>query len=331
MQRIIFDYSDNIKAEPLALSARNINPYLVDAPNVILPSRTDTPQGLPQLIKGSQPTDGGNLILTEAEKKELVTAEPQAKKWLRMYIGGEELINGGRRWCLWLKGISPAELREMPLSRERVRGVANSRLKSPTKSVQEFAALPTLFTQDRQPDSDYLAVPEVSSENRRFIPIGFLSSKIVASNKLQIIAGGTLFHFGILNSTMHNAWMRYVSGRLKSDYSYSPAVYNNFPWPDTSDKHHAAIETAAQAILNARALYPESSLADLYDPLSMPPELVKAHAALDKAVDAAYQYKGGKDDAARVAFLFERYQQLTSLLPAVSAKPKRSTKKKVTT
>jgi hypothetical protein len=331
MQRIIFDYSDNIKAEPLALSARNINPYLVDAPNVILPSRTDTPQGLPQLIKGSQPTDGGNLILTEAEKKELVTAEPQAKKWLRMYIGGEELINGGRRWCLWLKGISPAELREMPLSRERVRGVANSRLKSPTKSVQEFAALPTLFTQDRQPDSDYLAVPEVSSENRRFIPIGFLSSKIVASNKLQIIAGGTLFHFGILNSTMHNAWMRYVSGRLKSDYSYSPAVYNNFPWPDTSDKHHAAIETAAQAILNARALYPESSLADLYDPLSMPPELVKAHAALDKAVDAAYQYKGGKYDAARVAFLFERYQQLTSLLPAVSAKPKRSTKKKVTT
>jgi hypothetical protein len=322
-QRVLFDYSDNIKGEPVAINARNINPYLVDAPNVILPSRIVTPPGLPRLIKGSQPTDGGHLILSEEEKMELLTAEPQAKKWLRPYIGGEELISGGRRWCLWLKGISPTELRAMPLVRERLRAVAKSRLESPTKSVQKFSSRPMLFTQDRQPDSDYLAVPEVSSENRRFIPIGFLSSKIVASNKLQIIAGGSLYHFGILNSTMQNAWMRAVAGRLESRYSYAPAVYNNFPWPNVTDKHHAAIEAAAQVILDARALYPESSLADLYDPLSMPPELVKAHATLDKAVDAAYQYKGGKDDAARVAFLFERYQQLTSLLPAMTAKKSR--------
>lgn len=319
----IFDYGDNIKGEPVAISARNINPYLVDAPNVILPSRTDTPPNLPQLIKGSQPTDGGHLILTEDEKSELLAAEPHAEKWLRKYIGGEELINGGVRWCLWLKGISPAELRTMPSVMERVRAVAETRLKSPTKSVQEFATQPTLFTQDRQPTDDYIAVPEVSSERRRFIPIGFLSSNVIASNKLQIVAGGTLYHFGILCSTMHNAWMRAVAGRLESRYSYAPAVYNNFPWPDAAEKHQTTIEAAAQAILDARKKFPESSLADLYDPLSMPPELVKTHGALDKAVDAAYSYKGGKDDAARVAFLFERYQKLTSLLPTTSAKKPR--------
>lgn len=319
-QRTIFDYSDNIKGEPAIIPAHNINPYLVDAPNVILPSRTDTPRGFPQIIQGSKPVDAGNFLFTESEKRAFLEVQPEARNWLRPYIGGDELINGGQRWCLWLKGISPTELRTMPRVVERVRAIAETRLKSPTKSVQEFAAQPTLFTQDRQPDTDYLAVPEVSSENRRFIPIGFLSKQIIASNKLLVIEGGTLFHFGILNSTMHNAWMRATCGRLESRYSYAPAVYNNYPWPDPSDKHHTTIEAAAQAILNARTLYPESSLADLYDPLSMPPELVKAHAALDKAVDAAYQYKGGKDDAARVAFLFERYQQLTSLLPAVTAK-----------
>jgi len=319
-QRTIFDYGDNIKGEPVAISARNINPYLVDAPNVILPSRTDTPHGLPQMKQGSKPVDGGNFLFTEAEKIEFITSEPQAEKWLRPYIGSEELINGNWRWCLWLKGISPAELKAMPKVMERVRAVAETRLKSPTKSVQEFAAKPTLFTQDRQPDADYLAVPEVSSESRRFIPIGFLSKQVIGSNMVLTCAGATLYHFGILCSTMHNAWMRYTCGRLESRYRYSPAVYNNFPWPDTSDKHHATIEAAAQGILDARKLHPESSLADLYDPLSMPPELVKAHAALDKAVDAAYQYKGGKDDAARVTFLFERYQQLTSLLPAAPIK-----------
>jgi len=319
-QRTIFDYGDNIKGEPVAISARNINPYLVDAPNVILPSRTDTPHGLPQMKQGSKPVDGGNFLFTEAEKIEFITSEPQAEKWLRPYIGSEELINGNWRWCLWLKGISPAELKAMPKVMERVRAVAETRLKSPTKSVQEFAAKPTLFTQDRQPDADYLAVPEVSSESRRFIPIGFLSKQVIGRKPMVTCAGATLYHFGILCSTMHNAWMRYTCGRLESRYRYSPAVYNNFPWPDTSDKHHATIEAAAQGILDARKLHPESSLADLYDPLSMPPELVKAHAALDKAVDAAYQYKGGKDDAARVTFLFERYQQLTSLLPAAPIK-----------
>lgn len=320
--KTIFEYAD-IKGEPTAIAANNINPYLVDAPNVILPSRTDTPSGLPQLIKGSQPTDGGHLIFTEEEKNNLLATEPQAKKWLRPYIGGEELINGGQRWCLWLKGINPAELKSMPLVMQRVQAVAETRLKSPTKSVQEFAGKPALFTQDRQPDMDYLAVPEVSSENRRFIPIGFLSKKIIASNKLQIVAGGTFYHFGILCSTMHNSWMRAVAGRLKSDYSYSPAVYNNFPWPKPTDKQRDTIASAAQAVLDARAKFPTATLADLYDPLAMPPELSKAHQALDRAVDAAYGKKSFATEAERVAFLFERYQQLTSLLPAPPTKKTR--------
>lgn len=199
-----------------------------------------------------------------------------------------------------------------------------ARLKSPTKSVQAFADKPTLFTQDRQPDKDYLGVPEVSSERRRFIPIAFLSADIIASNKVQIVEGATQYHFGMLCSTMHNAWVRTVAGRLKSDYSYSPAVYNNFPWPTPTDKQRAAIEAAAQAVLDARAAHPDSSLADLYDPLTMPPDLVKAHQKLDAAVDASYGYKGGSTDAARVAFLFGLYQELTSLLPAVGSKPKRA-------
>jgi len=214
--------------------------------------------------------------------------------------------------------------------RERVAKVRDARLKSPTKQVRDYAEMPTLFTQDRQPEGTYVAVPEVSSENRRFIPIAFLDQGTVASNKIQMVVGGTPYHFGVLTSTMHMAWMRAVGGRLKSDYSYSPAVYNNFPWPELGDddKHRAAIEAAAQSVLDARARFPDATLADLYDPLTMPPALVKAHAALDKALDAAYvaaeKAAGRKPpkldtDAERVAFLFQRYQALVSLLPATKS------------
>lgn len=309
-QRHIFDYGDNIRGMPEAYDARNINPYLVDAPNVILPSRTKTPIGLPQLIKGSQPTDGGHLILTDAEKLDLLTAEPAAEKWLRPYLGGEELINGGQRWCLWLKGIAPNQLNSLPKVMKRVTAVAESRGRSPTKSVKEFADKPTLFTQDRQPSADYLGLPEVSSENRLFIPIAFLDADTIASNKVQVVEGATLFHFGILCSTMHNAWMRTVAGRLKSDYSYSPAVYNNFPWPKPNAKQSASIEAAAQAVLDVRAKYPDSTLGQLYAKPMTCNELVDAHKRLDKYVDTAYGYKGAKEDAPRVAFLFELYQQL---------------------
>jgi len=323
-QKVIFEYED-IRGEPHAVIARNINPYLVDAPDVILPSRTNAPPGLPQLLKGSQPTDGGHLILSDAEREDLLAAEPEAAPWLRRYVGGDELINGGGRWCLWLKEIGPAELKRLPLVLQRVQAVAEARRKSPTASVRTFANQPTLFTQDRQPSARYLAIPEVSSENRRFIPIAFLSPETVASNKLQIVEGATLYHFGILCSTMHNAWMRQTCGRLESRYSYAPSVYNNFPWPENpTDKQRAAIEAAAQGVLDARARFPDASLADLYDPVAMPPVLVKAHQGLDAAVDAAYAADAKSlglkpkwtSDRERVAFLFALYQRLTGLIPS---------------
>jgi hypothetical protein len=324
-QRTIFDYGDNIKGEPLAISVRNINPYLVDAPTVFLDKRRAPICAVPEMMKGSQPTDGGNLLLSDLEKIELLQVDPKIEKWIRPFLGADEFINNIPRWCLWLKGIQPAELRAMPQVMKRVEEVKVMRLASSKAATIELASTPTLFGEVRQPiqGSRYILVPRHSSENRKFIPMGFFDSEVICGDANSMIPNADFYHFGILSSTMHNAWMRAVCGRLESRYRYSNTiVYNNFPWPTTApaDKATATIEAAAQSILDARTLYPESSLADLYDPLSMPPELVKAHASLDKAVDAAYQYKGGKDDAARVAFLFERYQQLTSLLPAVTAK-----------
>jgi hypothetical protein len=368
----LYDYADG--DTPTASEVRGISPYLVEGGQTVLPSRTSTPRGMPQMKKGSQPTDGGNLILTDAERVELLDQEPGAEKWLRPFIGGAELLNGGRRWCLWLKNISLPELRALPQVQARVEKVRASRLKSPTASVRQFADYPTLFTQDRQPDHDYLAVPEVSSETRRFIPIAFLPATVIASNKLQIIVGGTLFHFGVLSSTMHMAWVRVVSGRLESRYSYAPAVYNNFPWPqldapgyiqtvpcadglcvreaaarlhwssyheggETEDvplmakhantclkggsKKIAAVEAAARKVLAARARNPTSTLADMYDPLLMPPDLVRAHAELDRAVDRCYRAAPFTSDRQRVEFLFALYEQYAApLLPAQKAKRK---------
>ncbi len=354
-KRKIFDYGDDIKGEPTALAARNINPYLVDAPTVFLEKRRTPICAAPEMTRGSSPVDGGNLLMNDAEKFALLAVEPQAEKWLRPYLMGDEFINNISRWCLWLQGISPAELRAMPQVMKRVEAVKAMRLASTKAATVELANTPTLFGEIRQPTSSrYLAIPKVSSERRNFIPIGYLDAEVICGDKIFFVSDANLYTFGILNSTLHNAWMRTTCGRLKSDYSYSNTiVYNNFPWPENPSPQsssrkrgegvdvfspHAVgrgrsvaegegkIELAAQAILDARALYPESSLADLYDPTAMPPELTKAHAALDKAVDAAYQYKGGKDDAARVAFLFERYQQLTSLLPALTAKKPRKAK-----
>ncbi len=326
--KTIYEYED-IKGEPHAIKANNINPYLIDAPDIVLPSRITTPSGLPQLIKGSQPTDGGHLILSEFEKAELIAIEPQAEKWIRPYIGGEELINGSIRYCLWFKDANPNELKLMPNVMQKIKAVAEWRLTSATASVREYSSKPSLFTPDRQPKSNYLALPQVSSERRKFIPIAFLSPTTIASNQLRIIENASHKHFGILNSTFHNAWVRMTCGRLESRFRYEPAVYNNFPWPEVNALQTAKIEIAAQAILDARALHTNSSLADLYDPLTMPANLLKAHNALDKAVDTAYGYKGALSDAARVAFLFERYQQITSLLPSLTntkTKVKRASK-----
>ncbi len=324
--KVIYEYED-IKGEPHALKAKNINPYLVDAPDLVL-GKTRSPICMaPEMTYGSKPADGGNLILTAQEKSELLAVEPTAKDYIRPYIGSEELINGNGRYCLWLKGANPQALRQMPQVMARIEAVRKMRQASTDANTQNWANQPSEFQTDRQPDADYLAIPEVSSERRQYIPIGFLSNHVVASNLLYTIGNAERFHFGVLTSTMHNAWVRSVCGRLKSDFRYSASiVYNNFPWPDPSNKQQATIEVAAQTVLDARAAHPGATLADLYDPLTMPPDLLKAHQTLDRAVDAAYGYKGAATDAARVAFLFERYQQITSLLPA--EKPKRPRNRK---
>lgn len=318
--RTIFDYATP-KSEPQAIAAKNINPYLVDGPTVLLPSRTAPRSGLPPLRQGSKPWDGGHLLFTEVEKANFVSVEPEARNWLRPYVGGDELIYGYCRWCLWLKGISPAELKRMPYVQERLRLVAEARRRSPTAVVKLLANQPTLFAQDRQPNQPYLAVPEVSSENRRFVPISFMPPEVIGSNKLLIGVGATLYHFGVLNSTMHMAWVRAVAGRLESRLSYAPAVYNNFPWPEPPPKQHETIMAAGQSVLDVRAQYAATTLADLYDITTMPTALVKAHNLLDRAVDLAYGRRSFDSEAERVAFLFEQYQALTAPLAPAPRKP----------
>jgi hypothetical protein len=322
-KKTIYEYED-IRGEAHAVAARNINPYLVDAPTVLIEKRSKPIGNAPEMTKGSQPSDGGYLLLSNDEKQTFLQTEPEAKKWMRPFLGAEEFINKVPRWCLWLVGIAPNELRAMPHVLQRVEEVKKVRLASSYACSIGSVDRPTEFERIRQTDQPYLLIPSVSSENRKYIPIGYIQPDVIASNLVFMLPNATLYHFGILCSTMHNDWMRFTCGRLESRYRYSNTiVYNNYPWPDEpTDKQRAAIEAAAQAVLDARAQFPQSSLADLYDPLTMPPALVKAHQVLDRAVDACYRKAAFTSDAQRVEFLFERYQQLTSLLPANTAKPK---------
>lgn len=294
---------------------KHINGYLMAAPNVFIQSRgKPLSSNMPTMSKGSQPTDGGNLILSEKEKNDIVKKYPDAKEFIKRYIGSDDFINNKYRYCLWLKDVLPSKYRKNTMITERISHVADIRKKSPTKSVQKAADIPMLFTQIRQPETDYLAVPEVSSEKRRYIPIGYLSADVIGSNKLYMISNATLYMFGVLTSNVHMAWVRVVSGRLKSDYSYSPAVYNNFPWCNPTPEQKANIEKTAQAILDARAKYPDCSLADLYDETTMPPELRKAHQANDFAVMAAYGFNRKITESECVAELMKRYQALVGVL-----------------
>lgn len=330
--KVIYEYAD-IKGAAHAVPVSHINPYLVDGPDVLLERRTRAICDVPQLIEGITPLDNGILAFTEKEYEEFIEREPASKKWFMPWLTGNDFINGHSNYCLWLSNASPAELKAMPHVMAKLALVREFRMNS--KSSQKFAVTPWLFRETTMPEH-YLLIPKTSSERRAFFPLGFVENSI-ATNSALYLDGGSLYHFGILCSTMHNAWIRLVAGRLKSDYRYSAAiVYNNFPWPDLpgdsepnqpltpAQQAQAAIETAAQAVLDARAQFAGSSLADLYDPLTMPPALLKAHHKLDAAVDKAYQLCGGKksyaSDAERVAFLFERYEQLTSLLPTPAAK-----------
>ena len=285
-----------------------------------------------EMTNGSKPTDGGHLLLDDAEKESLIKVEPQAAQWIRPFMGAEEFINKTPRWCLWLVDCPPKELRLMPEVMKRVQAVKDMRLASTKAATVELAASPAHFGELRQPKTNYLLIPSVSSERRKYVPIGYIEHQVIVSNLVYALPDATLFHFGVMTSSMHNAFMRFTCGRLKSDFRYSNTiVYNNYPWPGfagepLSDKHRTAIEQAAQCVLDARAQFTSSSLADLYDPLTMPPALLKAHQTLDTAVDAAYQPSGSKktfaSDAERVAFLFELYQCITSLLPAPGTKKK---------
>ncbi len=323
----LFEYAD-INGEPHEIAVENISPYLTPGPDIIIQKRQSPLINVPHMRYGNKPSDDGNFILDEEERKALIKSEPDAARFIRPYMGSEDFINSKKRYCLWLKDASPRDLRELPQVMARVERVREFREKSSAEPTRESAKTPTLFFYISQPDSDYLVIPEVSSERRLFIPIGYVSKKVICSNTNYLIPDANLYIFGMLCSTMHMAWVRRVCGRLKSDYRYTGSfVYNNFPWPsDPTDKQKAAIEEAAQGVLDARAAHPEASLADLYDPVAMPPDLRKAHQALDKAVDAAYGKKSFTSDAERVAFLFELYHKYTSLLPAPEA-PKRRKKR----
>jgi hypothetical protein len=324
----IYDYAGDIKGEPTRLPAKRINPYLVDGPDILIDRRGTPICDVPAIGIGNKPIDDGHYLFTDEEKDEFIKAEPKAKLLFRPWLGSEEFINSKSRWCLWLGDLSPSELRALPMCLKRVQAVKHFRHASISAPTRKLAEHPTRFHVEFLPTKPYLIVPGVSSEKRAFVPIGFMPPKVMASNLVMTIPGATLFHFAVLNSTMHNAWLRAIGGRLKSDYRYSASiVYNNFPWPtEVSDARRAAILAAGQSILDARAVHPDSSLADLYDPLTMPKDLSHAHRANDKAVDAAYGYKRAEGDTARVAFLFDLYQALTNLPPATKA-PKRARKK----
>lgn len=284
----------------------------MDAPNTFIISRSKPLCDVPAIRKGNQPTDGGNLIIEECDLNEFLNKEPQARKYVKRLVGAKEYINNKNRYCLWLKDASPAELRQMPLVLDRMNKVKEMRLASNDASARKLAASPHLFRETNNPES-FVIVPSHSSENRRYIPMGFMGSESIPTNAVLIIPEAGLYHFGILESNVHMAWMRAVCGRLEMRYRYSKdVVYNNFPWPNPTVEQKTKIEQTAQAILDARAKYPDSSLADLYDELTMPVELRKAHQDNDRAVMQAYGFDvKTMTESQCVAELFKLYQELT--------------------
>ena len=294
--------------------AENINAYLLDAPNVIIDDTHDPVSDVPKMAVGSFPTDDGNLVIQNNEYEVFIQAEPIAKKYIRLYLGPLELINAKKRYCLWLKDCPPNELRQMPMVMDRIQNVRQYRSESKKAQTRKRADIPHLFAEDRQPSSDYIMIPRTSSEQRRYMPMGFFSADVIAGDTI-ILPDATIYHFGILTSNIHMAWMRAVCGPLKSDYRYSNTiVYNNFPFPVPTHAQRAKIEQTAQAILDARALYPDCSLADLYDETTMPSELRKAHQQNDRAVWEAYGKAWDiKSESACVAELMRMYQKLIEI------------------
>ena len=313
-KKYLYEY-ENIKGEPHQITVKNnINPYLIDAENIVIRNRQKPICDVPEIFFGNMPRDGGNLIFTDEERNIFLKDNPGAEKYIKRFIGARDFLHNEKRWCLWLVDTNPSEIKNIAGIMERIEAVKNFRLKSKAKSTRDFARIPSLFAQRTQPDSNYILVPSTTSENRKYIPIGFLPKDFILSNSSFAISDATLYHFGILESEMHMVWVNYVCGRLESRYRYSKdIVYNNFPWPENpSEEKVKNIEKYAQEVLDVRLKYSTSSLADLYDPLTMPADLVKAHQNLDRAVDSAYGKKSFNSSAERMEFLFGLYKKYIS-------------------
>ena len=321
----IFDYED-IKGEAHEIKAKNINPYLIDAKDILIEKKSNPICNVPKMSFGNMPLDGGHLLLSDEEKNEFLINEPNSRKFIYPLISAQEFLNGKKRWCLWLIDAEPNELKQLPEVLKRIKLVRNFRLNSIAPSTQKFAETPSLFRDRNRPET-FIVVPRVSSENRKLIPMGFFDKNSIVSDTCMSIPNGTIYHFGVLMSAMHMSWVKTTCGRLESRYRYSKdIVYNNYPWPENpTEKQVQLIEEKAQHVLDVRASFPDSSLADLYNPLTMPPALVKAHNELDKAVDAAYSKQNFSTEAKRMEFLFELYEKYTADLFA-KEKPKKNKK-----
>ena len=330
----LFSY-DDLRGDPTESQHATLTPYLFDASNVtdrhlVVDERSRPLSNVPQLMIGSKPIDDRNYIFDPEERSAFLKREPEAEKYLRSFIGSKEFINGLQRWILVLDGVSPEQLRVMPLVMERIAAVKRFRLESKSPPTQELANSPTRFHVTVLPDGPFLVIPESSSERRDYVPIGWLSPPTVPSSLVRVLLDADLWHFGMLTSHMHMAWLRQIGGRLKSDYRYSIGiVYNTFPWPEATEEQRAKIRTLAQAVLDARALYPNSTLADLYDVDVMPRELRKAHRDLDAAVDKLYRPNAFIGDRDRVEHLFGLYERLVAPLAAAAPKARRRRPKRI--
>ncbi len=313
--KLLFVY-DDINGEPQERKVKNINPHLVEANDLVILRRTNPICDVPSMIYGNKIVDGGFFLFNDIEKDEFIKNEPLSKDFIKPILSGSEFINGKNRWVLYLNDASPQELKSMPAVMERVNSVKKYRLTSTKQQTVDLASTPTIFAEPRQPTSDFLLVPRTSSENREYIPFGFFNSNFIVNDSCIALPNATPYHFGIMTSKMHMTWVKYTCGRLKSDFRYSNTiVYNNYPWPkDPSEKNKLNVEEKAQKVLDVRAEFPDSSLADLYDPLTMPPKLVKAHQALDKAVDLCYRPQAFTNENARIEYLFDLYNQYTAPL-----------------
>jgi hypothetical protein len=309
----LYHYAD-VSGLPVEVIVSQINAYLIDAPMIFIEKRSQPICNVSQMTKGSSPTDNGNFLLTEEEKTILIANDASIADLIRPFTGAKEYLHNIPRYCIWLKGVPPSKYNRSKEITARLEKIKAFRSKSERKATLKYADIPSLFVEIRQPETNYIIIPRHSSENRQYIPIGFMDKNVIAGDATAFIPDATIYEFGIISSSMHMAWMRHTCGRIKSDYRYSNTlVYNNFPWPTPTVKQKQNIEEAAQVVLNARNIYPNSSLADLYDTTAILPELLKAHQKLDKAVEKAYG-REFDNDTQRVAYLFELYQKLSGEL-----------------